>query len=94
MCETWANENGNQKLAHDSFNALDKLYNHESTALETQLWSNKKTPAVCKIFQDDQKAFQRRGDGWKSRISYRRQRSWKTPIVRGKSSDLPLCGTM
>ena len=57
MCETWANENGNQKLAHDSFNALDKLYDHESAALETQLWSNKKAPAVCKVFQDDQKAF-------------------------------------
>lgn len=57
MCETWANENGDQRLVHDSFKALDKLYGHESMALQTELWPNKNAPTVCKVFQDDQKAF-------------------------------------
>ena len=56
VCETWADENGNQKLAHNSFNTLDNLYSHESSALQTELWPNKNAPVVCKVFQDYQKA--------------------------------------
>lgn len=55
-CETWANEHGNQKLAHDSFSTLDHLYEHESAALQTDLWPNKNAPAFCKVFQDYQRA--------------------------------------
>jgi hypothetical protein len=56
MCEAWANENGNQRLIHDSFKALDKLYDHESAALQTELWPNKNAPTFCRVFQDYQRA--------------------------------------
>jgi len=55
QCEAWAEKRGNQKLAHDSFSAMESLYLKEESALNQELGYSEEVPAPCRVFQDDQK---------------------------------------
>jgi hypothetical protein len=54
LCQDWAEKHGDWQAAHNSFAALNSLYELQSTALKEQLYPQDNAPPVCKVFMDYQ----------------------------------------
>jgi hypothetical protein len=56
VCEDWARKQENWQAAHNSFAALDSLYQLQTGALKSQLYAHDNAPPTCKVFLDDEAA--------------------------------------
>jgi hypothetical protein len=56
VCEDWAVKHSNWEAAHNSYVALESLYDLQSAALKGQLYPTDGAPPVCRVFQDYQGA--------------------------------------
>jgi len=54
LCQDWAVKHGDWEAAHNSFAALESLYDLQSAALKDQLYPVDGAPPVCRVFQDYQ----------------------------------------
>jgi hypothetical protein len=57
LCQDWAEKHGNWEATHNSYVALESLYDLQSAALKDQLYPYDGAPPVCKVFQDYQGAY-------------------------------------
>jgi hypothetical protein len=56
LCQDWAEKHGVWEAAHNSYVALESLYDLQSAALKDQLNSSDSPPPACKVFLDYQSA--------------------------------------
>jgi hypothetical protein len=54
LCQDWAEKHGDWEAAHDSYVALESLYDLQSAALKDQLYPKDNAPSVCRVFLDYQ----------------------------------------